>query len=459
METHTFDAVVCGAGISGAAAAIAAGRTGARVLLADRFGSPGGMLTAAGVGPMMTFHAGETQAVRGVTGELIDRMAAKGASPGHILDTTTYTYTVTPFDAEAMKVELEEMLAEAGVALLYHAMLDSAEADGGAIRKLVFTVKGGHIAVKAKVFIDATGDADLAHMAGVPCTVGMDGNGISQPLTTNLKLVNVDIAAVKAYIRANPANFPAMIDAPKVIDRAPRLSLNGFRKELKAARESGELDFDRETVLFFETNNPNEVIVNMSRMQDFDPTDAWQLTQAEIEGRKQARQLVRFLNKRVRGFENAVLVQTSPGQVGVRSSRQINGLYTLTHIDLIKGTRFADTIAHGGYPIDVHEPKGGHSAAFRALTEEEKQMGNGHIYDIPLRSLLCAQYDNLIVVGRCVSTEFLAQSAIRVSPIAGAIGHAGGAAAAVAIKQGKAPTDVDADDVRALLTEQNAFLL
>jgi len=454
-----YDIVVCGAGISGVAAAIASGRTGAKVLLIDRFGSPGGMLTAGGVGPMMTFHAGETQVVRGITGELIDRMAAKRTSAGHVYDTTTYTYTVTPFDAEAMKFEMEEMLAEAGVTLLYHAMLASVTADNGAIQTLTFTVKGGHVTVAATVFIDATGDADLAHMAGVPCTVGMDGNGISQPLTTNLKLVNVDIAAVKDYIRANPENFPAMVDAPHVIDRAPRLSLNGFRKELKAAQESGELDFDRETVLFFETSNANEVIVNMSRMKDFDPTDPWQLTQAEVEGRKQAQQLIRFLNKRVRGFANAVMVQTSPGQVGVRSSRQIDGLYTLTHIDLIKGTRFTDTIAHGGYPIDVHEPKGGYSAAFLALTEEEKQMGAGHIYDIPLRSLLCTQANNLITVGRCISTEFLAQSAIRVSPIAGAIGHAGGAAAAIAVRQGKAPVDVSAKDVRTLLREQDAFLL
>ena len=453
-----YDIVVCGSGISGAVAAIAAGRAGCRVLLADKGAYPGGMLTAGGVGPMMTFHAGDTLVVRGITDELVTRMQAAGGSPGHVFDTTTYTYTVTPFDAECMKITLEDMLAEAGVTLLYHAMLSGAETDGERLTRVTFAVKAGTVSAEADVFIDATGDADLSFLAGVPFEKGMPGNGACQPLTMNLKVGNVDIPAVRAYIAAHPEEFPSMVNAAEAIARASRLSLNGFLPALYEAQALGELDFERECVLVFETNNPNEVIVNMSRMKDFDPTDCWQLSQAETEGRKQARQLIQFLKKRVCGFENAVLLQTSPGQVGVRSSRQIKGLYTLTQLDLRRGVRFEDTIAHGGYPIDIHPPKGGYSEEVAALTEADKHMGQGHVYSIPLRSLLNEKYVNLITVGRCISAEFMAQGAIRVSPIAGAIGHGGGAAAAVAVKQNKPPTAVDAADVRGLLALQGAYL-
>ena len=454
----TYDIVICGAGISGAVAAISAGRAGCSVLLIDRLGCPGGMLTSGGVGPMMTFHAGETQVVQGITGELIDRMAAKGLSTGHVTDTTHYTYTVTPFDAEGMKLELEDMLTEAGVTLLYHAMLSDVHSAQEEITHLTFAVKGGHIDAAAKIFIDATGDADLAYMANVPCDKGMDDEGTCQPLTTNVKLINVDIPAVKAFMREKPENFPRMSKSDEVLFGTPRLSINGYLEELREAQALGEISFPRECVLIFETNNPGEVIVNMSRMQDFDPLDPWQLSQAETLGRQHARELIRFLNKRVCGFENALMVQTSPGQVGVRSSRQIQGLYTLTYTDLILGKRFEDTIAHGGYPIDVHEPKGGFSEEFLALTPEQIAISDGHIYSIPYRSLLNSTRTNLITVGRCISADFIAQSSIRVSPIAGAIGHGGGAAAALAIKQNKAPADLTAQDLRALLLEQGAYL-
>ena len=453
-----FDIVVCGGGIAGVMAAVSAAREGCSVLLADRLGYPGGMLTGGGVGPMMTFHAGDKQVVCGLTNELVERLVARGKSPGHIFDTTTYTYTVTPFDAEAMKVEMERMLLEAGVSLLYHAMLSDVYTDGANITRLTFTVKGGTVDAEAKLFIDATGDADLSYMAGVPCSKGMAGNGICQPMTMNMKLGNIDIRAVKQYIRQNPQDFPVMYNSAVAIDKAPRVSVSGFISLMEAARVSGEIDFERECVLLFETNNPGEVIVNVSRIKDFDPTDPWQLTAAEVEGRRQAQRVFAFLTRRVPGFADAVLLQTSPGQVGVRSSRQIEGLYTLTHVDLIRGVRFADSIAHGGYPIDVHTPKGGYSKAYLALTEEEKKMKPGHVYSVPYRCLLNDAVGNLITVGRCISAEFLAQSAIRVSPIAGAIGHGGGAAAAVAVKQSKSPADIDVRDVQRLLLAQDAYI-
>ena len=117
------------------------------------------MLTAAGVGPMMTFHAGETLIVRGIADEVIQRLQRKGLSPGHIFDTTGYTYTVTPFDAEGLKTELEEMALEAGVELLYHTMLADVQVESGDIASVQLCGKAGLFRVRAKVYVDATGDA------------------------------------------------------------------------------------------------------------------------------------------------------------------------------------------------------------------------------------------------------------------------------------------------------------
>lgn len=453
-----YDIVVCGGGISGTVAGISAARAGLKVLVVDKYGYLGGMLTAGGVGPMMTFHAGDKQVVKGITGELVERLAARGKSTGHIFDTTGYTYTVTPFDAEAMKHELETMLIQAGSDILYHALLQSVEKENDILTSINFTVKGGTVKVEADVFVDATGDADLGALSGVEYIKGADNNGICQPLTMNMKVGNVNIPRVREYIKAHVEEFPRIEDDLHIVDKADRLSIGGFVKTLAAAGKTGEIDFEREDVLFFETNNAGEVIVNTSRMKNFDPTDPWQLSMAETEGRRQALMLERFLVRRIPGFEMAYLIHSGLGQVGVRSSRQIKGVYTLTHEDIIRGKRFMDTIAHGGYPIDIHEPKGGYSDAYKSLTKEDRHMSWGHSYSVPYRCLINQSVKNIITVGRCISAEFLAQGAIRVSPIAGAIGHGGGAAAAVAVKKNVLPTDVDVEDVKKLLIDQSAYL-
>ena len=154
-------------------AAVSAARTGASVLLIEQYGYLGGMLTASGVGPMMTFHAGDAQVIQGVTGELIDRLKEQGLSTGHIFDTTGYTYSVTPFDMEGMKMELEAMVLEAGAEILYHTMIADAKTDNGTIRSITVCNKGGLQVLEGKVFIDATGDGD--------CTA-VDSNSVRELL-------------------------------------------------------------------------------------------------------------------------------------------------------------------------------------------------------------------------------------------------------------------------------------
>lgn len=457
LNNRLWDVVVVGGGISGAVAAIAAARCGLNTLIIEQYGFLGGMLTAGGVGPMMSFHAGEKLVVQGITNEIIERMIKKNKSPGHVFDTTGYTYTVTPFDAEGMKHELEVMLLESGGQVLYHTMLAGVNQSEGRITSIRVCNKAGISEIHGKVFVDATGDADLSIWSGVEYTKGREQDGASMPLTMNIKVQNVNIERVRKYIKQNPDEFPRLKGDVNKIDKADRLSIGGFEITMKKAMDSGELTGVRSDLLFFETNNSGEVIVNTSRILDCDSTEPWSLSKAEIIGRQHVREIEKFLISKVAGFENCV-VQYSGPSVGVRSSRQIKGVYTLTVEDLINCTTFEDVIAHGGYPVDIHPPKGKDDEEFRKSSKKIRHLQSGEIYSIPLRSLINKKICNLITVGRCISTTFEAQGGIRVTPIAGAIGHGGGVAAALAVKNNANFRDINIKEVQELLKAQGAYL-
>lgn len=445
-----FDVAVIGGGIAGAMAAVAAARAGKKVILVEKYGFLGGMLTAAGVGPMMTFHAGDRQVVRGLTGELIDRLKAKHLSPGHLVDTTGYTFSVTPFDAEGMKRELDLMCMEAGVELLFHAQLVGVRRAAGRIAAVTVAAGGHRLELAAAVFVDATGDANIAALAGVPTTKGRPEDGRTQPMTMNVKFSNVDIDVIRRFIKSHPEEFPRLKDNLAIIDRAERLSIGGFAGILKRAREAGEITFPREDVLFFETNTPGEVIVNTSRIIDLDPTDPFELSRAEIEGRRQAEELIRFMRRRIPGFEHAAVVSSGP-QVGVRSSRQLVGLYTIAVDDILAARKFPDAVVCNAYPIDIHSSVPGEASRHAHLAP-------GEYYTIPYRALVNADAANLIVAGRSISGEFAAQAAFRTTPCVGAIGHAAGAAAALAAAGDGDCRQGNYAALKALLLEQGAFL-
>jgi hypothetical protein len=447
--SYEYDVIIVGGGISGSIAAIAAGREGSSVLLIERFGFLGGMLTAAGVGPMMTFHAGETQVIQGITGEVIERLKSQNLSTGHIPDTTGFTYSVTPFDPEGMKSELESMALEANVTLLFHTSLAHVLVKNQEISEILLCNKAGLQRAKGKVYIDASGDADLSAMAGVNFTKGRKSDGLPQPMTMKLRLYNVNIDRIRNYIKQNPDEFPRLKGNTDIIDKANRLSIGGFVKTFDKAKADGLISFSREDLLFFETNNPGEVIINTSRIVGLDATDPLQLTQGEVEGRKQAKELFHFLKQRVPGFENAVVHSTGP-QIGIRSSRQVIGVYTTTKEDILTCKIFDDAILCNGYPVDVHNPSGSGTMA--------NHLNWGEYYTIPYRSLINLDIRNLVNVGRGISGDFEAQAAFRTTPGSGAIGHAGGCAATIALKNNNDFHSVPVSELQSLLRKQGAYL-
>ncbi len=447
-QNLTYDAVVIGGGPAGAVAAIAAARNGAKTLLVEQYGYLGGMLTVAGVGPQMTFHAGKVQVVRGIADEIICRLQELGLSPGHMEDFVGYASSVTPFDAEGMKYILETMAQEAGVQLLYHTVFTGCTVENGKITKVQLYSKNGFFDVEAKVFLDCTADADLSTRAGVPSLYGRESDHLAQPMTMNIKVAGVDREKMIEYVRSSRSDMLATIPFDR-LHELPRAGIQGAYSLIEKAKAAGEFDVDRNMVLCFETNTPGEFILNMSRVIRKSAVDAFDLTDAEVEGRRQARQILAFMRKNIPGFENCRIISTGP-HIGIRESRKIHGIYKLTAEDLLDNRMFEDAIAMGGYPIDIHSPDG--------ASMKHRYLKPGSWYSVPYRSLVTNEIENLIVAGRCISATHEACAAIRVTPIVMAIGEAAGTAAAQSAATGECANRLDTQLLRETLKKANAFL-
>ena len=448
--SETWDVIVVGGGPGGVSAAVAAARTGARTLLIEQCGYLGGALTAMGVSPMMTFHAGGTQVVRGIPAEVVERLVARGWSPGHIEDPVGFASSVTPFAPEGLKIVLDEICEESGVAVLFHSTLIDCIADDSLVRAIRVTSKRGPMTLRARVFVDATGDADLAAAAGVPTRQGRDGDGATQPMTMNLKVYGVDSRALDEFQRLHP-DQTYQGDGARVA-RSARSGISGAYRILAEARSRGDLSYEREAVLAFEGAVPGEFTINMSRIAGLDPTDPLERSRAEVIGRRQADETVRFLRAHVPGFEHCRLMGTGPS-IGVRESRRIRGMHELTARELVTNTMFDDAVSMGGYPIDLHDPDGRSTTHYVSLRE-------GSWYSIPYRSLVPRELGNLIVAGRCLSATQDALAAVRVTPVVMGFSQASGTAAALAARTDTV-TDLrtlDAAALRTRLTADGVFL-
>jgi FAD-dependent oxidoreductase family protein len=443
------DVLVVGGGPAGLGAAIAAADAGAGVVLAERYGFLGGNATAALVMPLMSFHtqiptpdrkenaSGATTLlptdhgpgdpiVGGVLRRLLERLVRAGGAIAPSLDTG---YTV-PFDPEWFKLVALELLDEAGVELLFHAFASGVlpRAEG-----VVFETKSGPVVLKAKVIIDCTGDGDLAVQAGAQYEIGR-ADGLVQPMTLMFRIDEFRRAQFEAYVRDNPREWRGV---------------HGLWALVRRATEAGELDLQREDMLFFATPHPNEVSVNSTRVTRVLGVDVWDLSYAEWCSRRQMRQIAAFLRKYVPGFEGSYVVQSGV-QVGVRETRRVLGEYQLTVEDVLGARKFDDAIARGAYPVDIHNPKGSGTVL--------KRLPPGEAYDIPLGCLLPRNTERVIVAGRCISGTHEAHSSYRVMPIVMATGQAAGICAALAARLGRAPREVPVREVQRELVRQGASL-
>jgi hypothetical protein len=454
MSRRPFDVAVIGGGPAGCVAAIAAAREGAHVVLVERYGFLGGSLTAAMVAPMMGFHAGPLQVVRGIPAEIVERLVAMDASPGHVPDPVDFCDTITPFDYEGLKRVLLEMTLEAGVDVWLHTVCLGARAEGGVVHAARVWQKDGEREIRAPIFVDASGDGDLSVSAGAQSEVGRPHDRRPQPMTLMFRLGGVDWSAVMDYIERHPDAVQHGQGRHERIDVAwlkslPVRGFAGFGGLVRAGREAGEWTIPRDRLLVFEGVRRGEAVVNTTRVLNRLGIVGDDLAAAEIEGRRQAYQVVDFLRRRVPGFEAAYLLET-PAQIGVRETRRIVGEYVLTADDIVAARKFDDAIACGAYPIDIHDPE-----SDRLVT---RRVPGGDYYTIPYRCLLPRGGKNWLVAGRCISATHEAFAAFRVSAIVMAIAQAAGTAAAMAASQGVSPREVDPVRLRRTLKNRGAFV-
>ncbi|NOU92758.1 FAD-dependent oxidoreductase [Paenibacillus sp. LMG 31456] len=439
------DVVVVGGGPAGINAAIAAGRQGASTILVERYGFLGGMSTAASVYPWMTFHTEQgQQVIKGIAQEIVEQLMQRGGSPGHLRDTIGFVHTVTPYHPEIYKLLAIDMLKEAGVKLLMHSFVDGVEMENQTIRSVQLTGKSGHIQVSGNMFVDTSGDADVAYLSGVPTLMGREGDKLTQPMTMKFRMRGVDIEAIRQNMIDNPTNFYHKTPFDQ-LHELPLTGIQGFYSQWNA----GQVPINRDQVLLFTGPAHDEVLVNCTRVQGLDGTNVEDLTQAEEEGLRQVLLMAEFLKSSIPGFAQASISSVGT-QIGVRETRRIDGLYRLSIDDVVTGRRFDDVIARSGYPIDLHDPSG------KGVTAAEVR-GDG-AYDIPYRCLVPQQVHNLLAAGRCVSTTHEALATTRLTPSCMATGQAAGTAAAIASASGTTAANVDVKQLQKLLLQGNVVL-
>ena len=414
-----YEVAVIGGGPAGVASAIAAARGGARVCLIEGMPCLGGMATSGLVGPFMTSfdRDGEERTVGGIFSEIVTRLEREGAAflPDGIEAPNIYTSfieryhrRVTPFDSFRLEIVLDRMTREAGVDVFCYTHFCDALCEDGTIRAAVLAAPEGLRAVRARVFIDATGIAALADAAGVPTYKGDEVGGVAQPATLMFEVAGAD---------------------------DERFEKSGKRPE--------------RPVKVYRTPTAGRYKVNHYHVYNVDAASAKSLTEAHASARVQVDEAMRVLRERTEGFENATFVQVAP-VLGIRESRHIVGEYQITVEDVANGVKYADRIATYGFGMDIH-------------SRNESEHGNFKIevakrYYVPYRALIPKGVSNLLVAGKTISATSQAVGGMRCMPAAMAMGEAAGVAATLALSHGGEVRSISVEALQQRLRAAGAIL-
>lgn len=423
------DVIVAGGGAAGVAAAIQAARMGQSVIMLDKNNCPGGILSAGLLPSIIHMTDRKNILSSGICKELCDKIALRMQKP--------VNYNWFNVHAEAVKIVLDEMLAEAGVKVIYNVHICEALLKRKKIHALAVMTLQGLKAVTGKVFIDATGDGLLSYLAGAPYEYGSSDTHEVMAPTLCSSFGNIDFNAI-----------------------APEMRERGLgRVEWKKAMDDGEKLFMQEGhfVGFFR-NGKSCGNGNLGHIYQTDVLDQFSMTEAFVEGRRQAWGFLDFFRTHVKGFENAELAATA-SLLGVRESRRIVGEYVLTREDYIARKHFADDIGCFAYSIDIHSGvKDVKKQAAVEINLSQCYYDAGENYGIPYRALLPKNTTNLLVAGRCISTDRAMQASIRIVPGCMITGQAAGAAAALALTSSRTLRTIPVKKLQNILRCNNCFV-
>lgn len=408
-----YDVIVCGSGPAGVAAAIEAGRSGAKTLLLEVHGCLGGVWTSG----CLTWILDNTNKA-GLVQEIKDELQKRGDSA------TVPTGSTFSFDAEGMKLLLEEYCLKANVTVRLFTRVVATAQKAGRLTHVVTESKSGREAWAGKVFIDCTGDGDLAAQAGCGFDYG-DSSGQGQPMSLLCLITGVNYADIKEYVR-DAADSKGGSPSKKRLEEAIRRgghspsythpSIHPIREDLHMLMANHEYGFKG--------------------------TDANQVSQATLKGRAEVHKIIGSLQSLEGVWSNLRLVATGE-QIGVRESRRIHGLYTVSRQDLMTGIRHPDAVCRVTFGVDVHSVKKDDEA-----TTNYKRGTPSKPYDIPVRALIAKDVQGLMMAGRCISGDFIAHSSYRVTGNAAMMGQAAGRVAALAVQANRLPQDVKWADVK-----------
>ena len=414
-----YDLIVVGGGLSGVSASVAAARGGLSVLLIEKSGTLGGAMSNSLVYPFMPFWTNdkETNMKKYLSGGIFKEMLTMQEALG--LNTNDMH-----FNPEYFKFILDELTQDAGVDVLFHAVLYDVMKDDRRIKSINVIAGSEKFSLSADFFIDTTGDGNLFYMAGCDYVLGRESDNLCQPMTTCFRMSGVDIERFNAE----------------------KENIQKLYKEYQNARK---ISNPRENILYFLGIGEGIMHFNTTRIIKRNPTDPFDVSKAEKAARGQILELVNFLKEVSPAFKNSNIISIA-SDIGVRESRKLRGEHILTEEELKNCTKFEDGIALGNYDIDIHNPAGSGTSHYYFKA--------GEYYSIPYRSLIPKEFDNLLVAGRCISATHEAQASVRIMPICACMGEAAGLAIAIAKQTNTNAHTLDSDILREKLKSNGAIL-
>ena len=422
------DVLVCGGGMSGVCAAVSAARSGAEVILAERWACLGGMATAALVN---IWHTSDRvkPVIEGIPLDLLERAEAEGVCQKY--PHFPKAHETHYFDSHAMKRILDAFAGDAKVKVRCYSPLVDVIREGREVTGVVVGSKLGLCVIKARMVIDATGDGDIAAFAGAPFDYGRPEDGLVQGMTLMYRLGGID---------SDKARHMTGEEHQAICDR------------MAQARDKGELPPFGGICLQCYAHGSH---ANMNPASG-NPLNEWELTACHAMCRKQTMAYLDFWRREVPGYENVFQLEEGFA-MGVRESRRIRGLKTLSGEDILDCREQPDAIGHGCWMIDIHDPKG---SGYTTWMDREKSgmLPAGRSYHIPYGMLVNETIDNLLVAGRCASSTHEGHSSVRVQSHCAVMGQGAGTAAALALEQGCAARDVDIKRLQKRLKADGAYL-
>jgi hypothetical protein len=446
-----YDITVIGGGPAGLAAAISSAKEGMRVLLVEKNGFLGGNMTL-GLPLLGYLDSKGRRIVGGFPQEIVKRLHERNQCLGHRM--CPKHNSVTNIDPVGIKILAIEMCKEANVDVLLHLEPITVFKNENSIEKIELYGKGNKVLVVSKIFIDATGDGDVAFLAGCSYESGDSTTNGLQPPTVMFTMEHVDTEAIFDHIEKYPneMTYSASIDHRPGYDasyfrESPNHVFVGLSETFKKLRTEGRLPVDRNTLIYIKSLKKDEVYINTTRLLNTDATNIFDLTKAEMEGTLQANALAEILRESVPGFENSFISSIAPN-LGVRETRRFKGIDTLCEEDILQGTIDDRTICLGGYPIDIHSGKD-RSTIFKRIDEP---------FGIPYGSLVSMDCNNLMFAGRCISMDATSLASARVMPQCMSMGMAAGIAAGLSVTLRVEPKQIPIEKLRKMLVERGAIL-